>query len=241
MDAILTLVYLALQFLTFVLSIACLIDILRCNHPREWILIIFFLPLLGSIIYLVNFYLADRIGWRGLDVSIKRRRRLRELKRLSIVQDTAGLWLEMGELHFQRREWNEALEALRRAIDHDPELLKAQYYAGCALLETNRPQQAIVPLDYVVDQQGDYAFGAARMALGRALAEAGRAEEALAQFDEVLLANNYPEAVVRRAGVLNTLGRTAEAKDSLTRLVREEALFARKDRKWVKQARRMIK
>ncbi|MCC6546662.1 tetratricopeptide repeat protein [Candidatus Sumerlaeota bacterium] len=241
MDALFSLAFRALNFVPLVLSVVCLIDILRSDRPREWLFIVLLLPLIGPIVYLINFYMADRLGWRGMDVSIKRARRLKELKRLSLVQDTAGLWLEMGELHFQRKQWDEALEALRHAIDHDPELLKAQYYAGRALLETNRPRQAIVPLDYVVQQQGDYAFGEARIALARALEGDGQDAEALAQLDEVLKVNNYPEAVVRRAWVLKKLGRSDEAKGSLEKLVREEALFGRKDRRWVKAARKAAK
>ncbi len=234
--------FLGFQAVPLALMVLCIIDIIRHERPREWFWIVVILPVVGSLIYLANFYLIGSFGWRRLDVSFKRGRRLKELKRLSAVQDTAGLWLEMGELHLQRGEWKDALEALRRAIDHDAELLKAQYYAGLALIQLGRFEQATVPLQYVVEMEPDYQFGEARLALAHALSSAGKKSEAIDVYTAILERHNYPEAVLRHALLVAERGDRASARAALERLVREAQAHTppRKDRKWIREAKKEL-
>jgi hypothetical protein len=219
------------------LTAFCVIDVFRKDRGREWIWILVLLPFIGSLIYLANFYASESRGARQIDVSWKRWSRLRQLKQLAAVQDTAGLWLEMGELHFQRREWMEALKALQRTLDLDDSLLKAHFLAGSALIEIGRHDAALAHLDYVLEHEATYGFGEAQLRRGRALETLGRIEEARDAYGQVVARHTYGEAVYRHAVLQAKTGNTAAAITALERMVREAAMAPRRDRPWIRLAK----
>lgn len=237
MDLLSVLFGLACSVLPLALPALCIVDLIRNDRGREWIWIILFLPVIGSLIYLANFYASESAGARRIDVSWKRWSRLRELKRLAAVQDTPGLWLEMGELHMQRREWMDALKALQRTLDLDETLLRAHFLAGSALAEIGRADAALAHLDYVLEHDASYAFGEAQLQRGRALESLGRIEEARDAYAKVVARHTYGEAVYRHAMMLEKTGDGLAAIAALDRMVREASLAPRKDRQWIRRAR----
>ncbi len=227
------------------LTVATVVDAIRHRRGWLWVWLAVFLPVVGPAIYLVNFYLMDSMGWRRIAVAMQRDRRLKELRNLAKIQDTAALHLEMGELFFDRKEYRQAVESLKRALDIDPELMRAHYFAGRSLLQLDRPDGAIAHLEYVTDSDPRYLYGEAMLALARAYQSAGRGDEAFATCERALETTGIAEAVCLHAGMLAERGERERAREQLERLVREASAFPHfkpsRDRKWIAEAKKALK
>jgi len=185
------------------------------------------------------------MGWRRMDAGLARSRRIRQLQQLSKVQDTAGLHLELGELLHDKGDYQGAARALQRALDIAPELLRAHYFAGRALLEMGKAEGAVAHLEYVTGEDPRYLYGEGLIALGRAYEAAGRGDDAFAAYERALGVTSIAEAVYRHAMMLRARGDEGRARENLERLVRESSAVPHfkpvRDRPWIRAAKRALR
>ena len=93
------------------------------------------------------------------------------------------LWMEMGD-------YSRAVAAFQRALDHDPSLVKAHYFAGLAQLHWHHENEAISEFNAALKLAPDDAD--ARIGIGYVYMQQGREAEAIELFRVVVTA--HPES-----------------------------------------------
>jgi len=218
----------------------CLVDALRNHRPWNWVLLVVLLPPVAIPAYLLNFKMFGGNDEGRVDGQVKLMRRLRELQAEVGVRDVPALRIEMAEILMRLERWQEAIDALRPALDSDPEDLRAQYAAGIAWQKLGRPLEAAMHLEYVVDQEPKHVRGEARLAYGNALKDLGEDARAFEQYEAAARDHSLPEAVVRHARILAERGKTDDARRVLTVMLSHvgdlDPETLRKSRKWIREA-----
>jgi hypothetical protein len=205
--------------LVVLVQIACAIHCLRTGRPPWWLLIILLFPLLGSLIYVIMEVLPGLAGRREVRMAkaaavrtIDPDREIRAARDALDTADTAANRIAMADAFAERENWPEAMLHYRAAIDRAPlpdrathlKLARANLEAGNAA-EAKRVIESLPASRSAGDEDR------AGLLLGRALAELGEAEAALALFADVGTRLPGGEAQCRQAGLLLELGRDAEA------------------------------
>ena len=132
------------------------------------------------------------------------------------VAVTEGNWLALdrvGSLLARQMRWREALDSYRESIRYEPAYYLSRYDLGIALLATGDYAGAAEQLSAASRlnpglAQARAAEADARNRYGVALAQGGRAAEALEQFDLAVVARpGFPEALTNRVNLLRQTGR----------------------------------
>jgi hypothetical protein len=232
------------SFVSFLLWLFCVIDTLRRQQSYLWILLLIFLPPLGTILYLVNFYILEWAGWRRMDTLWKEYSRRKELEREIQVNDIPGHRMELAQIYLNEDRYEDCLRTLKPALDEDPENLRSQFIAGKALVELGRPREAIAHLEYVIEQEPQYDFGEALLVLAVAYEHTGAPDRALEVYRKVLEKSRLTEAIVRYAYLLADTGHPDQARQEVEMLLRESAaqpgFGKRADRIWLLRARHLL-
>jgi tetratricopeptide (TPR) repeat protein len=115
-----------------------------------------------------------------------------------------------GAILLERRRFEDAADALRRALAMDPGMAEAHYNLGNAARELGRPDEAIAHFAAAGALKPELAIAHSNKAV--VLQGLGRFEEALACCDRALSADPaFPEAHNNRGHALHSLGRLSEA------------------------------
>jgi hypothetical protein len=192
----------------------------RTGRLQPWAFIILMVPLLGALAYIAVELVPE--WWSGPDVHRARKRianrldpekRYRELSDRMLEADTiadraalASECLELGRFDEAERHYSHILSL---PLGHDP-----IYAHGKARAQfgDHRPAEAVATLDDLKAQWPDFESGEGHLLYARALAEAGRVEEALEEFASVVTYFSGAEARVRYGMLLKLVGRTPEAR-----------------------------
>ncbi|MGA1368957.1 MAG: tetratricopeptide repeat protein [Blastocatellia bacterium] len=128
----------------------------------------------------------------------------------------AALHYLQGQAFFRDRQFEQALEELRLAVQGDPALPRLSFTLGLTCLQLGKPREAIPPLTEAVEREpGNLA---ALYHLADACQREGREEEALSRLDQALrLDPGAAEVEGLKGRILQRLGRTAEALGPLER------------------------
>ena len=230
----------------FFLLIAILlcVHVVRTNQPIFWIFILLFIPMLGSLVYLLAVFVpelaggarAKRMGMAARD-ALDPTREYRQAK--SAVADAATVHNQMrlaaAAAQIGRHAEAEQLYAHAAQGVHadDPTLLLGR---ASALIELGRAPEALPLIERLVEER------AGARSPGLALAEA-RTYEALGRFSDAdrayqQAAGRLPglEGLARYAAFLARTGRRQEAADALAeidqRIERANPQFRREGRVW---------
>jgi hypothetical protein len=192
----------------------------RTGRLQPWAFIILMVPLIGALAYIVVELIPE--WFSSPDAQRARQRvankldpekRYRELSDRVIDADTianratlAGECLAVARFDEAERHYDHILSLL---LGDDPiyALGKARAQFGA-----NRPADAVATLDNLKAHWPDFESGEAHLLYARALAEAGRVDEALEEFASVITYFSGAEARVRYGMLLKLVGRTAEAR-----------------------------
>jgi hypothetical protein len=192
----------------------------KTGRLQPWAFIILMVPLIGALAYIVVELIPE--WWGGPDASRARKRiatkldpekRYRELSDRVLDADTianraalASECLEVARFDEAERHYSHILSL---PLGHDPlyALGKAR-----ALFGANRPADAVAALDDLKTQWPDFESGEGHLLYARALADAGRVDEALEEYASVITYFSGAEARVRYGMLLKVIGRTAEAR-----------------------------
>jgi len=206
--------------------IIMLLDITLVYHAAKtgrlqpWAFIILMIPLVGALAYIVVELVPEWFGSPGAQ-QVRRRvankldpeKRYRELSDRMLDADTianrsalAAECLELGRFDEAERHYDHILSL---PLGDDPiyALGKARAQFGA-----KRPSEAIATLDNLQSHWPNFQSAEAHLLYARALAEAGRADEALEEFSALLAYSPGAEVRVRYGMLLKLVGRTAEAR-----------------------------
>lgn len=128
---------------------------------------------------------------------------------LQTQENQALLWLEIGDLYFADKNYAEALLSFDQALKIKPQIYKAWYYRGNALVRLGRFEEAIISYDQALkfnpdDQQSWFNRG---LALG----SFGKIQEEILSYDQALKIEPYfHKAWYNRGVALGALGNIEE-------------------------------
>jgi hypothetical protein len=220
------------------------IHVLRSHREPYWLFIIILLQPIGALIYLFAIALPDLMGGaraRRMGQSaigaLDPGREYREASRAMSEADTAGNRMRLAAAAFDLGRFDEAErlygEAARGIHAEDPSALLGR---AKALLELNRPQEALEPLERLRALGDEGRAPPVTLALARAYHALGRMGEAAVAYEDAAARLPGLEGMARQAVFLADTGRMAEARDILAELdrraARANAHFRREARHW---------
>lgn len=240
------------SILTLILTIGCLVHLIRNGRAFWWIFIFIFFPGIGAIVYFIVEILPDLRGrdfQRGV-ADVKDRlmtpdARIHALEKELQVADTVEKRTELAEAYGQAERWADALDTYRGCVEgplgDDPFLLfgfaRAAFHAG----NLDEALQAL----HRIDQGGSRdKLEERRLLRARIFWSQGDTDSALEQFEAV--ADTFPgeEGRFRYAELLSSLGRGDDAvviwKDMVETMNQHSPLYRKQNRHWFQEARKKL-
>jgi hypothetical protein len=234
---------LLIGLLPLILAVALCVHVVRTNQPLYWIFLILFVPVLGSLVYLIAIVIpemaggtrAKRMGMAARD-ALDPTREYRQAKAATDESPTvhnrmrlAAAAASLGRHAEAEQLYGEAMQGIHA---DDPALLLGR---ANALIELGRAPEALPLVEKLTEEQPT-------RSPATALAQA-RIYEALGQFAEADAAYQWAagrlpglEALGRYAAFLARVGRKTEAADNLAeidrRIERANPQFRREGRAW---------
>jgi hypothetical protein len=216
-----------LAILLAVIDVAFVVHAAKTGRFNPWGYLILLLPGVGVVAYILVELVPE---WMGTPRAQQARRRVvnaldpekqyRKLMDDLAITDTIATRAALAEECLLLAKFEEArlhYEAiLARPMGEEP-----AYALGKARAEfgLGRPQVAVATLDDLRARWPDYQSADGHLLYARALAESGRIDEALDEYQAVSDYYAGAEARVRWAMLLDALGRRAEAKAIYTNLL----------------------
>jgi hypothetical protein len=225
------------------IAIALCVHVVRTNQPLYWIFLILFVPVLGSVVYLIAIVIpemaggtrAKRMGMAARD-ALDPGREYRQAKAATDDSPTvhnrmrlAAAAASLGRHAEAEQLYGEAMQGIHA---DDPALLLGR---ANALIELGRAAEALPLVEKLTEEQGARSPATA-LAQGRVYEALGRIAEADAAYQWA--AGRLPglEALGRYAAFLARVGRKTEAADNLAeidrRIERANPQFRREGRAW---------
>ena len=235
-----------------VLMIVCLIHAIKTGRTNPWLMVIVFLPGIGSLIYLVMELIADMMTTRQAH-SVKRglanvtdpnrefRARKREVEMVGSVDAKRGL----AEEYMRRSMYADAADLYRSALTgihvDDPVLL---YGLARAQLAQGDGAGAQATLDSLQAANPGFASNEAHMTYARALEAQGKNREALAEYRALIRTFPGEEARCRYGQLLQSTGALEEARAVFREVLRSldgaPRHYRREQREWGEIAKKNL-
>lgn len=187
------------------------------RHAWLWMLLIF--PVLGGVFYFFGRWLPL---YSGAGAGGRRRVRRRDIERAEQAARNIGnphQHLELGDLLWERRQFDRAAEAYRRALERDPDDPRALWSVGRAAIQAGDLAEAKTRLEKLMGIDREYRTGAAALDYGRVLIGLGEFDAAKAHLGADLKRRGDPEARLLFARALLEQGNTEEARARLDALL----------------------
>jgi hypothetical protein len=192
----------------------------KTGRLQPWAFIILGIPLVGGLAYIVVELIPEWLGSPGAQQARRRvankldpEKRYRELSDRLLDADTianraalASECLEVARFDEAERHYDHIM-TLPMGDDPIYALAKAKAQFG-----GKRPSDALATLDHLQAHWPDFQSPEGHLLYARALAEAGRVDEALEEFSALIAYSPSAEARVRYGMLLKMVGRTAEAR-----------------------------
>lgn len=170
------------------------VHVIRSGQQMYWLLILFSFPLLGSIVYFLAIYLPNfrldhgaRKAVAAAARSLDPTRALREARAAFDYTPTAQNQMRLAAAQLDAGAAADAAASyeacLQGAFAADPEI---RYGAARATLACGRAQAAVDHLRQIRAREPNFRAEQVSLLLAQALAAAGRADEARAEFESAL-------------------------------------------------------
>jgi hypothetical protein len=244
---------LSLGLLITILDVLLIVHAIRTGRFMPWGFVILFLPGIGALVY-VAFELAPELfrsrgaqkARRSFATTLDPAGRYRELKDQLDIVDTIANRSALADECLTIGRPQEALEHYQ-AILKQPLGDEPAYFIGKAraLLELGRANEAVATLEEVRASSPDLRSPDGHLLYARALEAAGLSSQALDEYASVARTYPGPEPSVRRAQLLERLGRRDQARsiaDEVVRsLSRAPAHVRAHEREWFSLAKQMAR
>ena len=214
-------------------------------RSREWLwaFFIFIGSGLGAIWYFFSVYRDSASSGFELP-GAQSRARIKELQSKIHHVDNAYHHFQLGDIYFQRGKFTEAEKCYRAALEREPKDIDARAHLGQCLLRLKRPGEARPLLESVMQEKPEHDYGHTKMALAETLTVLGETDHAIRCWQQVTQNHSYPRAKVQLAELYaakkqNDAAR-AELKDVLSDDPHAPAYQRKRDRVWVRRAKRLM-
>lgn len=218
------------------------------NDPDRYIwlwLIIIFQPI-GPIIYFFARWLPGaNVKAPGFMHKVTRKR---EINRLHIAAHQIGnphQFIELGDALRETGQWDQSLDAYRKALKKDPENPQALWGAACGQFRSKQFEAAHESLAKLLASDPAYKFGDVSLLFGKTLHAQGRSAEARTHLEGHIKRWRHPEALYLLAGLYANNGQPAAAREQLQSLLMDievsPSAIARKQSAWKRKAKTMLR
>lgn len=236
-----------------VLQFLCIVHMIRSGRPYWWTWIILAGSFLGVAAYVFTQVLPDlqndprtrnaaRAMHKKLDPTRDLRRLRDELTRADTVQNRlklAGEFMNLGEYAEAEGILRACLKGLH-ATDADILLAQARAQFG-----QGKAAETVATLDALIAANPGFKSSDGHLLYARSLEALDRPQDALKEYEA--LAESYPgeEARVRLAELLRKLGRDADAREVLRKVLERVRIapsyYRKAQRDWTQRAEQMLK
>jgi tetratricopeptide (TPR) repeat protein len=191
--------------------------------------------LIMFILLLRNFF-GDLIGQQRAREAFKR-----NLEIATLNPADASAHYNLGLIHQQRGELDEARRRFARAIEIDADELDAHYQLGRISREQGQLGEAITHFDAVVGRDPDHSQGEVWREIGHTYLDAGQLEDARVAFERFLARRpSDAEGHYRYGLTLSALGRQDEAAAEMRACIEaartSPSYKYRTDKRWMSEA-----
>ncbi len=219
-----------------------LVDAYNRGVDFFWYWIILLVQPIGALAYFFVFKARD---WRGFSGWFQPRISIKELRYRVAQVPTLANQLALGERLIETHEYAEALTHLQAALTREPDHSQVLYCQAVCHVEMEQPQKALPLLERILARDRLWSDYAAWRLLIRARSEVGDQEGALqACRDLVKLAPNLRHRCLLAEHLL-AQGQKQEARMLLDQGLQDQQFapgpIRRRNRRWVSQARRLLK
>ena len=210
------------------LMLTCIIHAARNNLIMPWIYVIMFLPLIGSLAYLIVNVLPGVLGSpdvarlkeKALDLKDPDRN-VRQLKHEAELSNSVDARQRLADELLRVGRAEEGLPIYRSiaasGFEDDPRLTMG---FARALVETGNFAEAEAVLDRFQKEHPNATDGDGHLLYARALAGQGKTDDALAEYAAVTKYFPGAEAICRHAMYLRSIGRHDEARSLFQSIVK---------------------
>jgi hypothetical protein len=223
-----------------ILQVLALVHFVRRRPENYWLWIIFVGGAIGSAAYMLAEVLPDFFIVSAAMKGIKRRNRIRMLEAIVLENPSAGNYEELGELLLEEKRYARARECFDAAISSRTDHIDPFYRRGVCAYHLGDYAAATADLERTVKTDPKYDYARAPKYYAQALAKSGRSEEASAAFDRLLAVTSTSEALIAAADFFAETGRTADARELVTRVLARRATMPRyqkrRERAWLRRA-----
>jgi hypothetical protein len=241
-----------LLIIPIIVQVLLIVHAVKTGRNQLWIWVLAFVPVAGSIAYIVVEILpelfrsraAQRTA-RGLKKAIDPGAQLRRLESEVRVGSNVASRQRYAEELLRHERYDDAIAQYREALsglyEHDPNLMlglaQAQFGKGDA-------RAARTTLDELIRLNPEFRSPAGHLLYARALESEGDVNKALEEYR--VLAPSYPgaEASVRYAQLLDKQGQRAEAQKIVRELLEQARIapghYRRAQRVWLEAAQRLL-
>lgn len=245
--------YYLILLLPIAFQIFCIVHAVRNGHVFPWLMIIFFLPLVGGIAYVLVVIAPQMARSRAaakLHSNIRQmadpNKSFREAHRAAEMVGSVDSKRALAEEYMARGAFADAVEIYREAAQgqfkDDPALLiglaRAQFMNGDAA-----GTQA--SLDALQAADPSFVSGDAHLLYARALEEQGKTEEALSEYRRLVPYYTGEEARARFALLLEKTGAREEARTIYQQILKlldgAPARYQKAQKEWSDIARKALR
>lgn len=236
--------------LHLLIAVGFIVHANKTGRPQYWMAILLFLPLVGSIAYIVFELLPELANSRrsrqvvtDLRTVVDPHRDYRQLSERAMLTGTFDTKSKFAEECERKGMWQEAIDLYREIgtglYADDPEVLRR---LARAELGSGNPKSALATLDRLRAAHPDYQDQDAHLTYARALEKDGRLQDAVTEYKALSGYFVGLEARTRYALMLQKLGEPIEARKLLSEVLRASkapgVVLTPDDREWIKVAQR---
>ena len=218
------------------------------NDPERnmWLWILFIGNVPAAVIYfLVRWLPGARLG--GASSLLGRWTRGRQIPRLEVAARNIGnahQFVELGEAYRETGKTERAAECFKKALQKDPANMPALWGAAQVEMQRQNFSGAKTHLEQILSKDGTYKFGDVSLAYCRTLVTLQETDAAYGRLEQHLKRWTHPEAYVLIATILIDRGQHQPAREHLEATLSDlrggPAFFARQNRGWARQAKRLL-
>lgn len=211
-----------------------------------WIWLLVVVPFPGAIVYAaVRYFPASDYPAPAF---VRKWLRGKDVARLEAAAEQIGnphQFIQYGDVLRDVGRWDEAGDAYDRALKKESENLQALWGAALVAEHLRRCDDVAALTRRILDKDPQYKFGDVSLALGKALADQGKPDEARTHLEQHIKRWRHPEGVYLLAELCRDAGDNAAARQHLRSLLQDlnasPTAIARKHGRWKSRAKQMLR